>query len=67
MESFERCVQASTPEGREVAIKALSLRRMADWKKLELFQREAKILESLSQPGIPRQVLFSLILRDLIC
>lgn len=47
-------LQASTPEGKEVAIKALSLRRMTDWKRLELFQREAKILESLNQPGIPR-------------
>lgn len=47
-------LQASTSDGKEVAIKALSLRRMTDWKKLEMFQREAKVLEYLNQPGIPR-------------
>ncbi|WP_226587864.1 serine/threonine protein kinase [Microseira wollei] len=37
-----------------VAIKALSLRRMNDWKVLELFEREAKVLSQLNHPGIPR-------------
>jgi serine/threonine protein kinase len=37
-----------------VAIKALSLRRMTDWKVLELFEREAKVLSQLNHPGIPR-------------
>lgn len=35
-------------------MKALSLRNMTGWKQLELFEREAKILESLRHPGIPR-------------
>jgi eukaryotic-like serine/threonine-protein kinase len=37
----------------EVAIKVLSLRGMADWKTLELFDREAKILAQLEHPAIP--------------
>ncbi len=39
-----------------VAIKVLSLRRMADWKVLELFEREARILSHLNHPGIPRYI-----------
>jgi eukaryotic-like serine/threonine-protein kinase len=37
----------------EVAIKVLSLRGMGDWKTLELFEREAKILAQLEHPAIP--------------
>jgi serine/threonine protein kinase len=38
-----------------VAIKALSLRGLrGNWKALELFQREAKTLEALQHPGIPK-------------
>jgi serine/threonine protein kinase len=36
-----------------VAIKTLSLRRMTDWKALELFERESKTLSQLHHPGIP--------------
>ncbi len=38
----------------EVALKVLSLRGMGDWKTLELFDREAKILAQLEHPAIPR-------------
>ena len=37
-----------------VAIKVLSLYRLDDWKKVELFTREAKILQQLEYPGIPQ-------------
>ncbi len=37
-----------------VALKALSLRRMADWKVLELFEREARLLSGLNHPSVPR-------------
>ncbi|WP_309743764.1 MULTISPECIES: serine/threonine-protein kinase [unclassified Chamaesiphon] len=37
----------------EVAIKVLSLRGMRDWKTLELFEREAKVLAQLNHPAIP--------------
>jgi len=37
----------------QVALKALSLRRMTDWKVLELFEREAQILSQLNHPAIP--------------
>jgi serine/threonine protein kinase len=40
--------------GQQVALKALSLRRIADWKTLELFEREAQILSQLHHPAIPR-------------
>ena len=40
--------------GQKVALKAMSLRRMVDWKKMELFEREARILAQLNHPGIPR-------------
>ena len=39
---------------RQVALKELSLRGLSDWKKLELFEREAQVLESLDHPGIPQ-------------
>ncbi len=38
----------------KVALKVLSFRRMADWKKMELFEREARILAQLNHPSIPR-------------
>ena len=37
----------------KVAIKALSLERVNEWKAVELFEREAKILEQLDHPAIP--------------
>ncbi|WP_373538426.1 ankyrin repeat domain-containing protein [Chamaesiphon sp.] len=40
-------------DGATVAIKILSLRHLNDWKQLELFEREAKVLEQLNHPQIP--------------
>jgi eukaryotic-like serine/threonine-protein kinase len=37
-----------------VAIKVMSLRRAQDWKAIELFEREAKILAQLNHPSIPK-------------
>ncbi|MEO0374666.1 MAG: serine/threonine-protein kinase [Cyanobacteria bacterium P01_A01_bin.17] len=42
--------------GQAVALKVLSLRREADWKKLELFEREAKVLAQLNHPAIPSYI-----------
>jgi len=39
-----------------VALKALAFRRMTDWKVLELFEREARILSQINHPGIPRYI-----------
>ena len=39
---------------KRVAIKALSLRNLKEWKVLELFEREAKILANLDHPAIPK-------------
>ncbi len=45
--------------GRSVAIKVLSMQSLDDWKVLELFEREAKVLEQLSHPNIPRFIAHS--------
>jgi ankyrin repeat protein len=37
-----------------VALKALSLHRIDDWKSIELFEREAQILSKLDRSGIPQ-------------
>jgi hypothetical protein len=42
--------------GHYVALKELSLRGLSDWKKLDLFEREAKVLAELSHPAIPQYV-----------
>ncbi|HEY9840656.1 MAG TPA: protein kinase [Candidatus Obscuribacterales bacterium] len=39
--------------GAEVIVKILQLGLLADWKQLELFQREARILKHLRHPRIP--------------
>lgn len=41
-------------EEEEVAVKVLKLRDVKNWKQLDLFQREAKVLRGLRHPGIPR-------------
>ncbi len=37
-----------------VAIKAISLRMLDDWKQVELFEREASVLAKLDHPNIPQ-------------
>ncbi len=37
-----------------MALKLLSHRRVQDWKQLDLFEREARTLQHLHHPGIPR-------------
>lgn len=39
--------------GKQVALKEVSLRRLTDWKVLELFEREARVLSQLNHPSIP--------------
>ena len=38
----------------EVALKTISLKRVSDWKQIELFAREAQVLKQIKHPGIPR-------------
>jgi serine/threonine protein kinase len=40
--------------GQRLALKSLSLQRMMDWKVIELFEREAKVLSQLAHPAIPQ-------------
>jgi len=42
--------------GSQLAIKALYPSRLADWKDLELFQREAAVLERIEHPLVPRYI-----------
>jgi serine/threonine protein kinase len=45
-----------TRDGRRVAVKRLDLRKLGEWKGLELFEREAAVLSHLDHPGIPHYV-----------
>ena len=38
----------------EIALKALSLDLLKDWKQIELFKQEAEVLSKLNHPAIPR-------------
>ena len=49
-------LQAKDADGKLVAVKALSLKSMSDWKQLDLFEREAQTLKQLQHPGIPQYV-----------
>jgi ankyrin repeat protein len=42
--------------GGQVAIKKLSMATVSDWKAIELFERESKILSQLNHPAIPRYI-----------
>ena len=42
--------------GQTVVLKELTLGKATDWKALELFEREARILQSLDHPRIPRYI-----------
>jgi serine/threonine protein kinase len=43
-----------TTESRQVAIKELRVELLDDWKHVELFQREARVLKLIDNPGVPR-------------
>lgn len=43
-----------TQPGITLALKVLSFQETSDWKMLELFEREAKVLAQLQHPAIPR-------------
>ena len=55
---FGETYAARDRDGKAVAIKVLQLHRLQDWKALELFEREARVLEGLDHPGIPNYVDF---------
>ena len=39
-----------------VAIKVISLKQLNDWKQIELFEREAEVLQKLNHPAIPQYI-----------
>ena len=45
--------RATMKSNKQIALKAMSLRNIGDWKLIELFEREAKILAKLNHPRIP--------------
>lgn len=50
---FGHAWAATAEDGAGVVVKQLKLQRMDDWKALELFEREARVLASLSHPNVP--------------
>jgi serine/threonine protein kinase len=50
--------KASDEDGKLVVVKQLRLDKVDSWKTLELFHREAEVLESLNHPQIPDYVEF---------
>ncbi len=48
----------SIPDGREVVVKTLELKRVDDWKGIELFEREINTLQQLSHASIPEFIRF---------
>lgn len=40
----------------QIALKMLALKGLKDWKQIELFEREARVLQSLEHPAIPRYI-----------
>lgn len=55
--------QDGIPDAARVVVKELPLSRLREWRDLELFKREAQMLEALDHPGIP-QSLGQLLLED---
>lgn len=53
---FSHAWAATAADGTPVVLKQLKLGRMGDWKSLELFEREARVLASLTHPNIPRHI-----------
>ncbi len=53
---FGHAFVARTDGDEVVVLKQLRVDRMQDWKALELFGREARVLAGLSHPNIPRHV-----------
>ncbi len=45
-------------DGAAVVLKELRLDRIADWKAMQLFEREAHVMSELSHPGIPAYIEF---------
>jgi serine/threonine protein kinase len=53
---FGHAWAATASDGTPVVVKQLRLQRMDDWKSLELFEREARVLASLHHPNIPTHI-----------
>lgn len=56
--TYEAVATRGPFRSQSLALKALSIRSLTTWKALDLFQREAKVLRSLSHPAIPEYVDF---------
>ena len=53
-EPHPQAFKALTPHGQPVLLKRFSLVTAADWKAYELFEREARALQQLDHPRLPR-------------
>ncbi len=50
--------KAETKTGEKVVLKTLELKKVSDWKGIELFEREVRVLRQLDYPFIPKFVDF---------
>ncbi len=57
------CIEAA--DGRRLVLKVLRLANVDRWKAVELFEREAEVLQNLDHPGIPAYVDFRTDIEDL--
>ncbi len=53
---FGETFLATAADGHPVVMKRLRVDRLDDWKAMELFEREARVLEQLDHPNIPNYV-----------
>ncbi|KAI0558946.1 Serine/threonine protein kinase [Gracilaria domingensis] len=56
--TYEVAATKEPYRSQQLAFKALTVRSLTNWKTLDLFQREARTLKSLSHPSIPKYVDF---------
>lgn len=55
-QAFTTLARDLEDDGRHVVIKQLAIHVAEDWKSIELFEREAEVLERLTHPRIPRYI-----------
>jgi tRNA A-37 threonylcarbamoyl transferase component Bud32 len=48
------CLAIDERNGKEVALKRIDLRAAKEWKSVELFERECRVLQSIHHPAVPR-------------
>jgi len=50
------CLAIDERSGREVALKRIEIRSAKEWKCIELFERECRVLQAINHPSVPRYI-----------